>query len=178
MSLLLLSKREDTIITAFLTEVELNPMDSLTFFNEGKFFHLQGLVSNQSKYIAGVKSGDFNSIPEYEFRQFLIYEDHYAQIYTGDALYGTYEFKLDNLIAIGNECNPEMAKDIAISVASKDVVTKDVISNTISEKAWWGLFGAAEECSFRLSEWNIKGELISNDISRIKLRWINKQTED
>ena len=50
MSLLLLSKREDTIITAFLTEVVLKPMDSLTFFNEGKFFHLQGLVSNQSKY--------------------------------------------------------------------------------------------------------------------------------
>ena len=80
MSLLILSKREDKIISAFLTEVELNPMDSLTFFDEGKFFHLQGLVSNQSKYIAGVKSGDFNSIPEYEFRQFLIYEDHYAQI--------------------------------------------------------------------------------------------------
>ena len=85
---------------------------------------------------------------------------------------------IHNLIAIGNACNPEMAKDIAISVASNDMVTKDVISNTISEKAWWGLFGAAEECSFRLSEWNTKGELISSDISRIKLRWINKQTED
>ena len=178
MSLLILSKREDKIITAFLTEVELNPMDSLTFFNDGKFFHLQGLVSNQSEYIAGVKSGDFNSIPEYEFRQFLIYEDHYAQIYTGDSLYGTYEFKLDNLIAIGNECNPEMAKDIAISVASKDVVTKDVISNIIMEKAWWGLFGAAKTCSFRLSEWNDKGELLYNDNRRMKLRWINKQTED
>ena len=178
MSLLLLSKSKDRIITAFLTEVELMPMDSLTFFDEGKLFHLQGLCNNQSKYIAGVKSGDFTSIPEYEFRQFLIYEDHYAQIYTGDSLYGTYEFKLDNIVAIGNECNPEMAKDIAISVASKDVVTKDVISNTISEKAWWGLFGAAEECSFRLSEWNTKGELISNDISRIKLRWINKQIDN
>ena len=41
MSLLILSKREDKIISAFLTEVELNPMDSLTFFDEGKFFHLQ-----------------------------------------------------------------------------------------------------------------------------------------
>lgn len=178
MSLLILSKREDKIITAFLTEVELMPMDSLTFFDKGKLFHLQGLCSNQSKYIAGVKSGNIDSIPDYEFRQFLIYEDHYAQIYTGNSLYGTYEFKLDNLIAIGNECNPEMAKDMAISVASKDVVTKDVISNTISEKAWWGLFGAAEECSFRLSEWNTKGELISNDISRIKLRWINKQIDN
>ena len=178
MSLLILSKREDKIITAFLTEVELNPMDSLTFFNEGKFFHLQGLVSNQSEYIAGVKSGDFNSIPEYEFRQFLIYEDHYAKIFTCDSLYGTYEFKLDNLIAICNECNPEMAKDIAISVASKDVVTKDVISNIVSKKAWWGLFGAAEECSFRLTEWNTDGKLISNDLSTVKLRWINKQTEN
>tara|TARA_B100001287_G_C22637172_1_gene508186 strand:- start:27 stop:551 length:525 start_codon:yes stop_codon:yes gene_type:complete len=173
MSLLILSKREDKIITAFLTEVELMPMDSLTFFDKGKLFHLQGLCSNQSKYIAGVKSGNIDSIPDYEFRQFLIYEDHYAQIYTGNSLYGTYEFKLDNLIAIGNECNPEMAKDMAISVASKDVVTKDVISNIISEKAWWGLFGAAEECSFRLSEWNDKGELVSNDIRRLKLRWIN-----
>ena len=173
MSLLILSKNEDKITTAFLTEVELMPMDSLTFFDKGKLFHLQGLCSNQSKYIAGVKSGNIDSIPDYEFRQFLIYEDHYAQIYTGNSLYGTYEFKLDNLIAIGNECNPEMAKDIAISVASKDVVTKDVISNTISEKAWWGLFGAAEECSFRLSEWNDKGELVSNDIRRLKLRWIN-----
>ena len=173
MSLLILSKREDKIITAFLTEVELMPMDSLTFFDAGKLFHLQGLCSNQSKYIAGVKSGNIDSIPDYEFRQFLIYEDHYAQIYTGNSLYGTYEFKLDNLIAIGNECNPEMAKDMAISVASKDVVTKDVISNIISEKAWWGLFGAAEECSFRLSEWNDKGELVSNDIRRLKLRWIN-----
>lgn len=178
MSLLILSKREDKIITAFLTEVELMPMDSLTFFDEGKFFHLQGLVSNQSKYIAGVKSGDFNSIPEYEFRQFLIYEDHYAQIYTGNSLWGTYEFKLDNTIAIGNSCNPEMAKDIAISVASKDVATKDIISNIITENAWWGLFETARTCSFRLSEWNTKGELISNDISRIKLRWINKQIED
>ena len=178
MSLLLLSKREDTIITAFLTEVVLKPMDSLTFFNEGKFFHLQGLVSNQSKYIAGVKSGDFNSIPEYEFRQFLIYEDHYAKIFTGNSLYGTYELKLDSLIAIGNECNPEMAKDIAISVASKDVVTKDVISNIVSEKAWWGLFGAAEECSFRLTEWNTNGNLISNNLSTVKLRWINKQNEN
>ena len=173
MSLLLLSKSKDRIITAFLTEVELMPMDSLTFFDKGKLFHLQGLCSNQSKYIAGVKSGNIDSIPDYEFRQFLIYEDHYAQIYTGNSLYGTYEFKLDNLIAIGNECNPEMAKDMAISVASKDVVTKDVISNIISEKAWWGLFGAAEECSFRLSEWNDKGELVSNDIRRLKLRWIN-----
>jgi hypothetical protein len=178
MSLLLLSKREDKIISAFLTEVKLNPMDSLTFFDEGKFFHLQGLVSNQSKYIAGVKSGDFNSIPEFEFRQFLIYEDHYAKIFTGNSLYGTYEFKLDNLIAIGNECNPEMAKDIAISVASKDVVTKDVISNIVSEKAWWGLFGAAEECSFRLTEWNTNGNLISNNLSTVKLRWINKQNEN
>ena len=178
MSLLILSKSEDKIITAFLTEVELMPMDSLTFFDSGKLFHLQGLCSNQSQYIAGVKNGDIKSIPEFEFRQFLIYEDHYAQIYTGDSLYGTYEFKLDNVIAIGNECNPEMSKDMAISVASKDVVTKDVISNIVSEKAWWGLFGAAEECSFRLTEWNVKGELVYNDISRIKLRWINKQTEN
>ena len=178
MSLLLLSKREDKIISAFLTEVKLNPMDSLTFFDEGKFFHLQGLVSNQSKYIAGVKSGDFNSIPEFEFRQFLIYEDHYAQIHTGGSLYGTYEFKLDNVIAIGNECHPDIAKDIAISVASKDMVTKDVISNIVSEKAWWGLFGAAEECSFRLTEWNTNGNLISNNLSTVKLRWINKQNEN
>ena len=71
-----------------------------------------------------------------------------------------------------------MTKDIAISVASKDVVTKDVISNIIMEKAWWGLFGAAEECSFRLSEWNTNGVLVSNHISRLKLRWINKQTEN
>ena len=80
MSLLLLSKSKDRIITAFLTEVELMPMDSLTFFDEGKLFHLQGLCSNQRKYIAGVKSGNIDSIPDYELRQFLIYEEHYSQI--------------------------------------------------------------------------------------------------
>ena len=178
MSLLLLSKSEDIIITAFLTEVELMPMDSLTFFDKGKLFHLQGLCSNQSKYIAGVKGGNIDSIPDHEFRQFLIYEDHYSQVFTGDSLYGTYEFKLDNTIAIGNGCNPEMAKDIAISVASKDLPNKDIIFNIIKERAWWGLFGAAQECSFRLSEWNTNGELISNEISRIKLRWINKQIDN
>ena len=178
MSLLLLSKSKDRIITAFLTEVELMPMDSLTFFDEGKLFHLQGLCSNQSKYIAGVKSGNIDSIPDYELRQFLIYEEHYSQIYTGNSLYGTYEFKLDNVVAIGNECHPDIAKDIAISVASKGTTSKDVISNTITEKAWWGLFGAAEECSFRLTEWNTDGNLISNDLSTLKLRWINKQTEN
>ena len=178
MSLLILSKNEDKITTAFLTEVELMPMDSLTFFDEGKLFHLQGLCSNQSKYIAGVKSGNIDSIPDYELRQFLIYEEHYAQIYTGNSLYGTYEFKLDNVIAIGNECHPDIAKDMAISVASKETTSKDVISNTIREKAWWGLFGAAEECSFRLSEWNVKGELLSNELSTIKLRWINKQIDN
>lgn len=173
MSLLLLSKREDKIITAFLTEVELQAMDSLTFFDGGKFFHLQGLCSNQSKYITGVKNNMIDSIPDYEFRQFLIYEDHYSQIFTGDSLYGTYEFKMDGTIVIANGCNPNMAKDIAISVASKDMPPKDVISNIIKDKAWWGLFGSAQECSFRLSEWDANGKLTSNHIERMKLRWFD-----
>ncbi len=148
MSLLLLSKREDTIITAFLTEVEWYTLPLL------------------------------DSVLDYEFKQFLIYEDYYARLGYCDSPYGTYEFKLDNITAIGNACNPEIVKDIAISMASKDAPSGDIISNIIQTKAWWGLFGTSQTCSFRLSEWNTNGELISNEISRIKLRWINKQIDN
>jgi len=147
MSLLLLSKGEDTIITAFLTEVEWYVLPLL------------------------------DSVSDYEFKQFLMYEDYYARLGYCDSPYGTYEFKLDNITAIGNSCNQEIVKDIAISVASKDAPSKGIISNIIQTKAWWGLFGTSQTCSFRLSEWNNKGELLSNDISHIKLRWINKQIE-
>lgn len=147
MSLLLLSKREDSIITAFLTEVEWYTLPSL------------------------------DSVSDYEFKQFLMYEDYYAKLDYSDSPYGTYEFKLDNTIAIGNACNPEIVKDIAISMASKDTLSKGIISNIIKTKAWWGLFGTSQTCSFRLSEWDINGGLISNDINHIKLRWINKQIE-
>tara|TARA_Y100000385_G_scaffold134191_1_gene139329 strand:+ start:1843 stop:2289 length:447 start_codon:yes stop_codon:yes gene_type:complete len=147
MSLLLLSKREDTIITAFLTEVEWYTLPLL------------------------------DSISDYEFKQFLMYEDYYASLGYCDSPYGTYEFKLDNTTAIGNSCNPEIVKDIAISVASKDAPSGDIISNIIHTKAWWGLFGTSQTCSFRLSEWDNTGKLISNNINRIKLRWINKQIE-